>query len=132
MDNGVFGDYYRRICHERNLQLVPKDEDEIQLFIRDGFVGNAINNAIETGDVDSMLQVHVFGRAYILNDEGSDVTYKYNGRNWTFEDGKVYCLDIGEAAFFLNKALADGVNLVETTRDDWFSSGDGVAQTFYW
>jgi hypothetical protein len=87
--------------------------------------------ALATGPADLVpLQealTTVFGRAFIKNDTGADVTIRYNNLDWVLSDGVTYSMHPDEARFFIEKALEDGIDLDTVNLAEYLTTGNSMA-----
>lgn len=108
----------------------PNVKNQLQFLIEGTILDNSQGNALG-GDAQAIANLPLFRRTWIKNGSGVDVTITFNGLNYVFENGKIYCCDFGEAGFFTSGARKQGHAFESSTEADWISAG-GVQKVFYW
>lgn len=107
-----------------------QDKDDMQKVIREEIVNGEQGDAIG-GNPDAIANLPMMQRTWIKNASGADVVIKFNSKDFLFENGKIYCVELGEAQFFRSAAKLQGHPFENSNETDWLSAG-GVVKTFYW
>lgn len=118
---------YNNLVYWRTQLKIPNDANALQAFLRTQFL-LPVQTAAVAADGAAQLLLTGIGRQWIKNTSGADITIQYNGANFVFVNGSIYCVHADEAQFFRERSSG---GLIKDTQANWVGAG-GVVKAFYW